>query len=171
MADEIEAPPKKSPLKLAVVGLVVLLIQAGIVIGAMMVVGKPAEVRSEDLLNVDQLPEEEQIVEILVLDAKLPNAKKGVTYLYDTEIYVQVKKKHELDVSKELEQFRNEIRAQITAIWRAAEPNHFLEPHMENLTRKAEALLRDRFDDDPEAEEPVIQKCVIVSGTGFRIDS
>ncbi len=118
-----------------------------------------------------EMPEEEQIVEIMVLDAKLPNNKSGVTYLYDTEIYVQVKQRYADKVAEELQQFRNEIKSEITAIWRTGEMRHFQEARLESLTRRIQTLLSDRFGVDRQRDEPIISKCVIVMGMGFRIDS
>ena len=128
------------------------------------------EAQAADVPAALDAPEEERIVEILVLDAKLPNSKSGVTYLYDTEIYVQVKKRYSARVTQELEQFRNEIKSEITAIWRTADVRHFQEPRLEALTRRVQTLLSERFGVDRARNEPIISKCVIVMGMGFRVD-
>ncbi len=169
MADDaapVEAPKKsKTPIIVALA----LVIEAVAIIGVMMFVGKPSDVQATDVeLGPDA--ELEKIAEVQVVDAKLPNNKLGVTYLYDTQIFVQVKRKHEGDVAAELEQFQNEITAEIVAIWRAAEPRHFQEPRLETLSRKIEALMNDRFGVDAD-DAPIIQKCVIIMQTGFRVDS
>ena len=101
----------------------------------------------------------------------MPNNKSGVTYIYATEIYVQVKQRNLEKVKGEIEQFQNEIKADITAIWRIAEPQHFQEPKLESLTRKVYALLDERFGMDKSHKEPIVSKVVIVMSTGFRIDS
>jgi hypothetical protein len=147
---------RRSPARLIIVVGGILALEAVVIIGAMLLVGGP---------------EEEQIVEILVLDGKLPNNKSGVTYLYDTEIYVQVKKRYADQVAEELSRFRNEIKSEITAVWRTAEPRHFQEPRLESLTRRVQSMLSDRFGVDEQHDEPIISKCVIVMGMGFRIDS
>ena len=110
------------------------------------------------------------VVEVLVLDAKLPNNKSGVAYLYSTEIYAQVKNKHAEDVNAKVQQRYNEIKAEISAVWRTAEPKHFQEPKLENLTRKVQAMLTDRFGVDSDDGELILEKVVIVMGTGFRVD-
>ena len=93
-----------------------------------------------------------------------------MSYLYSTEIYVQVKNKHVDQVQSVVSQFYNEIKAELTAVWRTSEPNHFQEPKLETLTRKVQAMLTDRFGRDAETDEPIIEKVVIVMGTGFRVD-
>ena len=148
-----------------------LVVEAGVLLGAMMLVGGDPNAASAEVVTDPELAELEKVVEIAVLDAKLPNAKSGVTYIYNTEIFVQVKQKYAERVTSELEQFSNEIKADISAIWRTSDPRHFQEPRLENLSRKVEALLSDRFGSDAESGEPILIKCVIVMGTGFRIDN
>lgn len=147
----------------------VVIFEAVLIIGAMMLVGGPEPVKASDVLP-DAQPESDKIVEILVIDERLPNNRQGINYVYDTEVWVHTRNRYEAMVSDELNRFRNEIKAELMAIWRTAEPRHLQEPRMENLTRKVYALLSQRFGDDTESEEPVISKCVIVSGPGFRVD-
>lgn len=170
-ATDVQRKRRRSPLRLILLVSTILIIEAVAIIGAMMLVGGPADVEAADVAATLDTPEEERIVEILVLDAKLPNNKAGVTYLYDTEIYVQVKKRYADAVAEELQQFRNELKSEITAIWRTADLRHFQEPRLETLTRRIQTMLSDRFGVDRQRDEPIISKCVIVMGMGFRIDS
>jgi len=162
---------RKSPLRLIIILGGILAVEAVVIIGAMMILGGPPNVEAAETPAVMTAPQDERIVEILVIDAKLPNNKSGMTYLYDTEIYVQVKKRYSDQVGEELQQFRNEIKSEITAIWRTAEVRHFQEPRMETLTRRIRTMLSDRFGVDHQRDQPIISKCVIVMGMGFRIDS
>ena len=168
-----DTPPKrkKSPLRLVVIVGGLLAAEAVVIIGAIMVLGGPAKVEAVEVPATLDVPEDERIAEILVLDAKLPNNKSGVTYLYDVEIYVQVKKRYADRVAEELQQFRNEIKSEITAIWRTADQRHFQEARLESLTRRLQIMLGDRFGVDRTRDEPILSKCVIVMGMGFRIDS
>jgi hypothetical protein len=170
--DDQESPRRRrrSPIRLIAIVGGILVVEAAVIIGAMTVLGGPPEVEAAEVPAVLEAPEEERIVEILVLDAKLPNNKSGATYLYDTEIYVQVKQRYADAVGEELSQFRNEIKSEITAIWRTAEPQHFQEPRLQTLTRRVQTMLSDRFGVDRQHDEPIISKCVIVMGMGFRID-
>jgi len=127
MADE--APKtgegKKSKLKMIIIFAVVLFGEAGLIIGAMMMISKPADVGAAGTMPDIALSEDEKIVETQVLDAKLPNSRTGATYIYATEIYVQSKRRYEERIHSELEQFQNEIKAEITAIWRTSDPPPF----------------------------------------------
>lgn len=177
MADETtqktegaESAGKKKPKTMILVA-VILLVEAVAIIGGMKFFGGPSEADARDPMELAGVPEEDKITEIKIVNTRLPNSKTGVTYVYETEIYVQVKRKFEQRVNEELEQFQNEIRAELTALWRTSEPEHFREPRLETLTRKVYALLSERFGNESETGEPVINKCVIVMGTGFRVDS
>ncbi len=136
----------------------------------MMPFGGPPEVEATEMAVTLDTLEAEKIVVVLVLDGRLPNNKSGITYLCGTEIFVHVKKRYSEQVAGELQRFRNEIKADITAICRTSDPQRFQEPKLESLTRKVQALLADRFGVDQRWSEPIISKCVIVMGTGFRID-
>jgi len=115
--------------------------------------------------------EQERIVEVEVLDDRLPNAKRGVTYLYDTRIFAQVRQRNAERMNRELEQFSNEIKAEVAGMWRTSDPRVFAEPRLETLTRKLESMFRERLGSDPQTGEPIVEKMVIVLGPGFRIDS
>ncbi len=167
---EHEAGKKKSPLKTIILVVVILLIEAGVFIGVMMM-HDPQPVEANPDAAIIEIPEDEKIVELMVIDARLPNNKAGVTYLYDAQIWVQVKNRHSIDVADQLDRFRNEIKAEITAIWRTSDPRHFQEPKLENLTRKITALLDARLGTDPQTGETILAKSVIVMQPGFRIDS
>ena len=174
MADEAqkdEVTKKSLNLKAIIMVAVMLIAEAGIIIGLLMVVGKPTDVSAlEPGLGEAAPAEGDKIVEMLVLDAKLFNNKSGMSYMYDTEIYAHVKQKFETRVNGELEQFQNEIKAEIAAIWKTCEPHQFQEPKNESLTRKVYALLNARFGVDQETGDPLVTKCIVYMGTGLRVD-
>lgn len=163
-------PKKKSSLKTIIMVAGVLIAEGALIIAVMMLAGQPAPVQASTPGIPVELPEDERIEEVLILDDRLSNARTGVTFVYETEVYIQTRKKHHDRVSLELEQFSNEIKSEIGAIWRTAEPHHFQEPKLQSLTRRVYTLLNDRFGADEDSGEPIVEKCVIVMGTGFRVD-
>ena len=164
--DVVETKSKK---KMIIMMALILSVEAVVIVAAFFMFGGPPEVSAMGPEGI-QTAEDEKIVEILVLDDRLPNNKSGVTYIYDSSIYLQIKKKYELRVNAELDQFENEIRSEIYAVWKTSEPQEFQEPMLETLTRKIYAMLDERFGADQETGERIIAKCVIVMGTGMRID-
>lgn len=173
MADEVQNTDSKTESKKKTMILIggMLLIEAVVIIGAFMFLSPPDSVSAMDGLDKIEAVEEEKLIELLVLDDRLPNNKSGVTYIYATEIYIQCKRKYKERVNGELDQFANEIRSELNAVWRTSEPQHFQEPMLETLTRKIYAMLSERFGTDQDSGERIISKCVIVMGTGMRIDS
>lgn len=167
-----ETPAKKSGgMKTMIIVLVVVVLEAVGIVGAMMFMGGGAQaVSALEVTHEEHDAEGSKIVELEVLKGNLPNNKSGVTYIYNTEVYVQVKNRNAEPVKAEIEQFKAEIKADLNAIWRTAEPQHFQEPKLETLTRKVYALLDERFGLDKEHDEAKVSKVVIVMGTGFRMD-
>jgi len=163
---------KKLPLKQILVVGGLLALEAALILGVVTFLGSDPEVARAIGPDLDPaLVEQDKIVEIQVLDAKLPNARAGISFIYPTEVYVQVKNRHSAVISDTIDQFYNEIKAEITAIWRNSEPQHFQEPKLETLNRKVHALIGDRFGEDSETGKPIVSKIVIVMGTGFRVDT
>ena len=167
-----DAAPRKSGKKTLIMVAAMLVVEAAVIFGVMKFLGGgPKHVSAVQMAHAEEGSPGDKIVETLVLDAKMPNNKSGVSYIYAAEIYVQVRERHLGKVKGEIEQFQNEIKADITAIWRSAEPQVVQEPKLENLTRKVTSLLNERFGEDKERNEPIVHKVVIVMSTGFRIDS
>lgn len=166
-----ETPKKKSPIKAVILVFAIVVIEAVAIIGFFKMTGPDpvqAALQNDDaVIEVDEL---DKIVELRVIDARLPNNKAGAIYLYNTQVWVQCKQRYSEKVSDELERHRNEITAEITAIWRTSDPKHFKEPKLESLTRKVGALLDARFGNDPELGQPFITKSLIVMQPGFRLD-
>jgi len=166
--DGAAKPKGKGKLFIMIGGLLV--VEAVAIIGASMLLGGPDHTEAS-VLEIDPLvAEQEKIVELKVLDSRFPNQKSGVTMVYQTEVYVQSRAKHSEAVKAELEQFAVELRAEIAAIWKTAEPQDFQEPKLETLTRRVEAMLQERFGNDTTDGTPRITKCIVVMGSGFRMD-
>jgi flagellar basal body-associated protein FliL len=170
MSESNPSGGKAARLKTFIIIAVVLVVEAAAIIGIMFVVGRPDETRAMPITADMEMSDEDKIVEVMVLDTRLPNSRSGVTYLYNTEIYVQVRKRHADRVAEHLEQFQNEIKSEIAAIWKTSEPHHFQEAKLESLKRKVYALLNDRFGPSEDDSGPIIRKVVIFMGTGMRLD-
>ena len=165
-----ETPKKKSPIKAVILVFAIVIVEAVVIIGFFKMTGPdPVQaVQNDDaVIEIDEL---DKIVELRVIDARLPNNKAGVIYLYNTQVWVQCKQRYSEKVTDELDRHRNEITAEITAIWRTSDPKHFKEPKLESLTRKVGALLDARFGNDSELGQPFITKSLIVMQPGFRLD-
>ena len=173
MPEETPAPEetkKKSPVKTLILVFAIVVIEAVAIIGFFKITEPDpvsAAPNNTAMIEVDEL---DKIVELRVIDARLPNNKAGKTYLYDTQVWLQCKQRYADQVNDELGRHRNEITAEITAIWRTSDPRHFKEPKLENLTRKVSALIDARFGIDPKLGQPFVTKSLIVMQPGFPVD-
>lgn len=145
----------------------VLLGEAALIAGAFMYLGSPEEVTAE--MAVAPPVENQRITEVQLVDEQLTNDRLGSVYVYPVEVYVHVPEDESTWIADLISQYQNEIRAEMTALWRSADPAALQDPRMEVMTRRIETLLRKRFEGDSEPEFSRINKVVIVSGTGFRV--
>ncbi len=81
------------PVKTIIVVVAMLVIEAGLVVGVMTMLSKPAEVHGIGL-EEDEAAKHEIPVEIPVLSEKFTNNSSGRVWIWDTEILVKVKSKH-----------------------------------------------------------------------------
>lgn len=150
---------------------VLLLLEAFLIIGAVALFkDNPGAVSGASAAGTrkgwDVAPE---IIEIPVLNGNLYNERSGIAYVYSTEVFAHVKGRNADVVRRHVSQFRQEIRSEIAALWREAEPRHLKEPRLETLTRLVHAHLDRRLGVDPADSDPLILKTIVVQGTGFRV--
>lgn len=161
---EAQASAKKGlPIKTIVVVLVLLVVEAGAFLALMSMMGKPAQTEAAEVEH-DEHAQDESLVEVLVVKDRFPNSHTGRTWIWDTEIQVQVKAMHQDHVQSKLEGRAAEIRTGIARIWRTAQHNHFNEASLETLTRQTTAFLDEVLGKDAEGhshvERTLISRCV-----------
>jgi len=170
MAEESkkESGKKKLPLKMILIMAGMLLIEGAAITAAFWFAGGPTAVKADPLANTAAI-EAEQPVEHLVIRDKFQNTRTGRNYLYDTEVYVTVPKKHEEHVKKALEAQQGQLRAEIATIFRRAEPAHLNEHDRATITRQIDAVLQRHLKQDAEGE-PYIRSTFISKMVEHRAD-
>lgn len=148
--------------KIAALTTALLVGEAAAIVGLFAFVGRPATTQAESPASEVEVA----IEEIPLFQGRLSNDRAGTVFVYDTEIYVQAPGSEAERIRREIERARHELRAEIAAIWRSAEPDHFQEPRFETLTARLEGMLRERFN---RAGRQGVEKVVIVSGAGLRL--
>lgn len=154
---------KKTVLILAAV----FLIEAVAITAVFLLAGAPPHVKAQgdsNLVAVGDMP-----VEVLVVQDKFPNTLTGRTYLYDTEIYIKVLKKHRDEIGEKLKNMSAQIQSDIAEIFRAAEPTQLHETSLATLKRRIRAKMDQRLGRDAEDLE-YVQNVVIPRCTQFRAD-
>ena len=154
-----------------------LLLAAGLLVGEAVVllggyhyVAGPKTVSAETDEQVLNAPEQ-RITELPLINERLTNNRMGAVYVYPVEIYVQVIESDSAWWNELTAQYQNEIRAEISALWRSADQLVLDDPKLEVMTRRVQSLLRTRFEGEANPEVPRISKVVIVPSTGFRVRS
>lgn len=159
---------KVSLVKVAIILGLVLLLEGGTVVMTMMLSGGPKSAQGHDV-TVDTKAEDERLVELQVARDQFPNQKTGHTYLYDTEIFITVKKKDSADLKKKVESMQATLSTDIAVIFRRAEPAILTEPTLGTLSRQIKAALDERLGKDAQGQ-PLIHEVLIRKCIQFRAD-
>jgi hypothetical protein len=168
-AEESKAPSRRRlPIKAALILGAVMVIEFLILGSVFVLMGGPADVKA-DPAKADLEATAEQPVEEFVIADKYPNTKRGRTYLYDTEIYVVVKRKSQDKVKELIKSMTAQISADVRTVIGRAEPNQLLEPTLATIKRQVKAVLDERLGMDEDGR-PRVQEVVITKFTQFRAE-
>ncbi|QDU33179.1 hypothetical protein KS4_12240 [Poriferisphaera corsica] len=166
--DQTDQPQKKLPIKALIAVVAVLVIEA-VAISAVFLLNNQPDAAKADTTAVDEAAAAEKEMEQLLLQDKFQNTRTGRAYLYDTTIYFTVKNKNLATVEDKIEINRARIEADISSIFRKAEPAYLMEFELSTLTRQIKAVLDDRIGTDPVEDKPFITD-VIMRMKRFRAD-
>ena len=164
-----EQSKSKLPLKAIVIVGSILLVEGLGISAAFMFAGKPSPVKA-DAAAVDAEALGNQQVEELVVSEKFPNSKTGRTYLYDTEVYILLRRKNRDQVMNQLENMSVRVSSEIATIFRSIDPMMLEEPTLATLRRQIKARMDTMFGKDPESGKPLVEEVLIRKCTRFRAD-
>jgi flagellar basal body-associated protein FliL len=165
-----QAPKKKKlPIKTFLILVAVLLIEAAAISLSFMFSGGPASVRANTAAET-LAAQAQKLVEVQVANDRFQNVKTGRTYLYETEIYIVVKKKYQTKVEEKVKDMAQEINTEISYIFRRAEPAHLIEPTLSTLTRQIHAKLDELLGPAEDDGKSMIEKVLISKCTQYRAD-
>ncbi len=162
------AKKKGLPIKMIVIVLALMSVEA---VAVFVVLGKmagPPEVKAEGLAD-DPSDELEQIRELLIVDDRFPNHQSGRVWLWQTEIQMQVRQKNLAYAQRVLEERSAEIKTGVAQIVRTSHHKHLTEPNLDTLNRQIEEYLRDVFEYDATGESRV-ERVLIPKCTGVPAD-
>jgi flagellar basal body-associated protein FliL len=157
-----------SPLMTLLILAGVLCMQVGVVGAAYWMWGGASTVKADGAAE-DKAAKAEQPVEALIVENKFQNTRTGRSYLYDTEVYIVTKQKHQDFIKKRVKARKAQIVTEIATIIRRAEPSYFDEPELSTLTRQIRAALN-RILGKTESGESYFDKVLIKKMTEFRTD-
>ena len=161
--NEEQSKPKSRHLKTILILAGVLLIEGAVITAVFLLAGGPSDVQADGAV-MDSVSELEELVEEKAVAERFQNTKTGKTYLYDTEIYIVIKRMHQERVKKVLKAMSAQLTTDVAIIFRRAEPAHLLEPTLATLQRQIQAVLDERLKRDEEGnpilQDVLIKKCV-----------
>ena len=162
-------PAKKSfPVKTILILVGVLVLELVTVLVAFSMAGGPEPVQA-DHQAAKLADDNNKEVEELVVEDRFSNSRRGDVYLYDTEIYLVVKKKHQTHVQEQLKAQSAQVHADIATIFRRADPTFMHEDELQTLSRQIKGVLDDRFGKDADGQ-PKILRILITRCTEYRIE-
>lgn len=158
-----ETPKRKLNLKTLIILGVVLFLEVATVLLTFVLAGGPNPAAADRAAAV-AADKSNQEVEELVIQGRFANSKRGDVYLYDTEIYVVVLRKHQEKVQEQLKRLSAQMNKDIGDIFRRAEPSFMHEDELQTLTRQVKEVLDERLGPDAEGESLVkrvlITRCI-----------
>ena len=160
---------RKLPLKTVVILLAVLLIKGAAISVAFLLSGGPADVDGA-VAAEDEEAQRNELIETLVVAGKFQNTKTNRSYLYDTEVFIKVRRKHQKEIEGELELKRAAITMAIATIIRSAEPVHLQEPKLATLIRQIKAALQEQLSADEDSGETKVEQVTIPKFIRYRSD-
>ena len=157
------APTKKAPMKMIIMALVVVALEAGTVGATMMFSGGPKRAAAEAPTTMPA-KEIEKDVEVPIIEAKLPNNQSGRLFLYDLTVVAKVSEKNKEKVTELLTERKAEVQDRIRTIIASSEPKSLAEPGLETLRRQVSYQLEQDLGKDL-IKELLVPKC-----TPFRAE-
>ncbi len=164
-----EGTKKKFPLKTLLMLGGVLLLEVVTVFVAFTLAGGP-EPASAGHAGANMLVDDGNAeVEELVIEERFANSRRGDVYLYDSEIYVVVRKRHQNKIQADLKAMSAQIHSDILTIFRRADPTFMHEDELQTLSRQIKAALDNRIGSDADGA-PIVRRVLITRCTEYRID-
>lgn len=161
----------KKGLPVKVIGIVaaMMAVEAGAVFFFVKATSPKAAMAEEAHLEHADQNDTEATVEIQLIEDKFQNLQTGRVWIWDTEIYLKVKKKNEEFVNKVLESKNAEIKEGVAMIFRRAQHSQLKEPGLETINRQLMVYVGQVIGKDPDGKER-IEKIFLPKCRGFPAD-
>ncbi|MCW5757625.1 MAG: hypothetical protein KIT54_10350 [Phycisphaeraceae bacterium] len=158
-----KSPGKLSPKILAIIAAIMAVEGVGIFLFVSMMSSTPKDAAA-DLITDENNPD--ALVEILLTQEQYQNMTSNQVWIWETEIYLKVRRKNQDFVQKTLENRSAEVQEGITQIFRRAKLTELREPDFRTGSRQLTALINDLFGNDADGL-PRVDRLVIAKLRGF----
>lgn len=166
--DDKSAPMKKKlPIKTLIVILAVMVVEGAALVVVLGMLGpKQSQAQIEPKHLEDD--ESEQTQEIELVSEKFQNLTTGRVWIWDVEIYVQVKNKNAEAVEQILTRRKAEINEQVNQVFSRAQHAQLKEPERQTILRQITALMEKIV--PGQDGKPLIERIIIPRCRGFPTD-
>ena len=164
-----DKPAKKKPPIVAIGAVLAVMAVEGAVVFVVagMTSGGSAAKASE--LHDDHSSAHEAIAEVPVFVGKFQNLTSGRTFIWETEIVLEVREKNKEHIAHELESRAAAVREAIARIYRRTQHTQLKEPGSETLSRQLTAMFDEFFGPDPEGHSR-IERVLVPVCDGYPAD-
>lgn len=172
LSNTTEGKSKKRILMvLAIVGLVLVMEAATVFVVIWMTESASAGAANAAEPAADvQAGEHVQWVEMPLLAEKFQNSRTGVSYIFDTEIFILVRESDQTMLQTRIEAEQAQLCRDIGTIFRRAEPHHLNEGELRTITRQIETAVNKQLGTNPDSGEPYVREVIIKKCMRFRSD-
>lgn len=161
------AAPKRAPLKVILLVAGLMAAEAGAIFFLVGMGGRAQTAKAE--VHGAEHAEDNASVEIPLLDDKFQNMQTGRIWMWDIQIALKIKKKHEAEISEQLAARENEIKEGVSQIIRRAQHGHLREADLVTVNRQVTAYLDKVLGPDAEGKSR-IERVLIPKCKGFQLE-
>ncbi|MBX3362091.1 MAG: hypothetical protein KF912_05640 [Phycisphaeraceae bacterium] len=163
-----EKAAKKKGLPLPIVVGALMAVEGIAVFAAVKMMSAPAKSEASEI-DGGHAAAEAALVELRLVEDRFQNMQTGRVWLWDVEIFLKVKAKHEDHVAFVLQARSAEIKEGVSMLFRRASHAQLKEPGLETMNRQLTAYMAEVMGTDPNGD-PYIARVLIPRCKGMQID-
>lgn len=166
-ATEMQDTKPKSPIKLVVIVVGLMVVEAVGIATLLMMTGAPS---ANAEIEGQHAADGEAMTEIELVNTRFQNMATGRVWDWQAEIHLKVRQRNRERVEQIHEQRRAEILEGVATIFRRAQFSHLKEPGLQTISRQITAYVQDVFGNDPADGSPYVERIVIPKCDGYPAD-
>lgn len=162
------APKKKKGLPMPLVVGAMMAVEGIVVFGVVKMMSAPKKGEAA-VLDGGHAAAEEALVEIPLVEDRFQNMQTGRVWLWDVEVVLKVKAKHEDTVSFVLTARAAEIKEGVAMLFRRASHAQLKEPGLETMNRQITAYIQEVMGTDAEGHS-YVERVIMPKCKGMQVD-
>lgn len=164
-----QAPNKKSPVMMIAVVAVVMILEAVGIFAVVGMTGGGAGNASAQSLQEHGHDDSNEFVELPLVADRFQNMQTGKTWIWNAEIVLRVKRKHEAAVSEAVQAKSAEILEGISMIFSRAQLSQLKEPGRQTINRQITAFMNKTIGPDAD-DQARVDRVLFPKFVGFETE-